>query len=584
MSSKRTNGNGRSASAKPPTPDLARSLLANWRAEHPDNYFSSDVNLQRALEFHLGTDEYRRHAPALNEAGAAMATGVNQMASVTAEEQNLPRVARFDADGERVEEVVFHPKHHEAGRLVFGTGMMSCYREPGNNLIALTLFYLSAQNGEAGHNCAAACTAGLIKILQAVGAERLRRKYLPKLLDRDYDGSYRGAQFLTEIQGGSDVGANDLRAEPLDPGSGTWLLNGEKWFCSNVTAELALVTARVPGQGAGTRGLGLFLVSRRLDDGRLNGVYIQRLKDKLGTRSLATAELQFTDALAFQLGPTKSGFKNVMSYVINTSRVYNAMAVTGSARRAYVTASTFARHRSAFGRSIITFPLVQDQLANMRATGAAMLAGTLRILRTLDVLETTENDERAADFLRLAINLNKYRSAVLAHGVIVQGIELLGGNGTIEDFSIMPRLLRDNMVYENWEGTHNVLMAQAQRDIRRFGVFEAFDQTVGELFEGLDDEPLATEGTEQMALLKGELEEVLAMDELTAAIYFRPLMDRVADLYYAGCLAAEGNWAMSEKGDRTKLRLARLFFDRQVAGREPKDIAYYDDLVSRLCR
>lgn len=584
MNEKNPNGNGRSKPGKPPTPQLARSLLANWRAEQPENYFARDVNLQRALEYHWGTDLYRKQAPTLNEAGAALATDVDGWVSECALQENLPRLVRFDEDGRRVEQVVFHPRHHDAGRLIYGTGIMSSYGQAGSNLLALALFYLSSQNGEAGHNCPAACTAGLIKVLQAVGDDKLRRAYLPKLLDPDYDHNLKGAQFLTEIQGGSDVGANDLRARPLDPGAGTWLLNGEKWFCSNVTAELALVTARVPGQGEGTRGLGLFLVPRNLKDGQLNGMYIQRLKNKLGTQSLATAELLFQDALAYQLGPTTSGFKNVMAYVINTSRVYNAMGVSGNARRAYITASTFAQHRSAFGRSIIHFPLVQDQLANMRATSAAMLAGTLLILRTMDNLELGQKHERAADFLRLAINLNKYRSAVLAHDVIVQGIEMLGGNGTIEDFSILPRLLRDNLVYENWEGTHNVLLAQAQRDIRRFALDQAFKAVVGALFEGLSDETFSHEGQEQLARISAELQEVLAMDELTAAIYFRPLMDRLTDLYYSGALAAEGDWAEREKCDRTKLRLARLFFDRRVAGREPKDIAYYDDLVSRLCR
>ncbi len=584
MKSKNPNGNGRSKPGKPPTPDLARSLLANWRADQPENYFSRDVNLQRSLEYHWGTALYRQHAARLNEAGAAMATDADRWAAESARQENRPRLNRYDEHGRRVEDVVFHPSHHRAGRLIYGTGMMTCYAQAGSNLLSLTLFYLSAQNGEAGHNCPAACTAGLIKALQAVGDDSARRRYLPKLLNPDYDEHYTGAQFLTEIQGGSDVGANDLRAKQLDPAARTWLLNGEKWFCSNVTAELALVTARVSGQGAGTRGLGLFLVPRRLEDGQLNGIHIQRLKDKLGTQSLATAELLFKDALAYQLGPTTGGFKNVMAYVINTSRIYNAMAVAGNARRAYVTASTFAQHRSAFGRSIIHYPLVQDQLANMRSTSAAILAGTMMVLRIMDSLELGAGDEQAADFLRLAINLNKYRSAVLAHGVIVQAIEMLGGNGTVEDFSILPRLLRDNLVYENWEGTHNVLLAQAQRDIRRFALDEAFMAVVGKLFEGLGDNALGREGREQLARVGSELQEVLAMDELTAAIYFRPLMDRLTDLFYSGALAAEGEWVQEEKGDRTKLGMARLFFDRHVAGREPKDIAYYDDLVSRLCQ
>jgi acyl-CoA dehydrogenase len=171
----------------------------------------------------------------------------------------------------------------------------------------------------------------------------------------------------------------------LDPAAeGTWLLNGEKWFTSNVTADLALVTARVPGQGEGTYGLGLFLVPRRLEDGRLNTVTIRRLKDKLGTRSLATGEVEFRDTLAYQIGDLERGFRNMMVYVINTSRIFNGVGTAANARRAYLVAWSYARHRSAFGQPIIHFPLVQDTLAKMRADSAAILSGSLRIVRTLD--------------------------------------------------------------------------------------------------------------------------------------------------------------------------------------------------------
>jgi alkylation response protein AidB-like acyl-CoA dehydrogenase len=583
MNIKSTNGDGRSKPSHQSATGLGRTLLENWLADQPDNYFTRDLNLQRSLEYHWGTERYGDHVPALINFGAVLATVVNRLVAEANQQENAPRLERFGAHGKRIEQISFHPSHHEAGRHIYNSGMMSVYEQPGNNLLSLAMFYLSAQNGEAGHNCPAACTAGLIKVLQALGDPTLQNKYLPRLLDPDYDRHFSGAQYLTEVQGGSDVGANDTRATRVDPNSGVWLLNGEKWFCSNVSADLALVTARVDGQGQGTRGLGLFLLPRRLEDGSLNGAFIHRLKDKLGTRSLATAELELRDALAYQVGPTESGFKNVMRYVINTSRIYNAAAVSGNARRAYVTARTYAENRSAFGRSIIHFPLVQDQLANMRAASAAMLSGTLQILRTMDEVELGKSDERTDGFLRLAINLNKYRSAVLAHNVIVQAIEMLGGNGAIEDFSILPRLLRDNIVYENWEGTHNVLLAQVQRDIRRYGLDKHFITVITHLIERLADVELSKAAMEQVEYITAELVEVLAMDELTAAIYFRPLMDRLTDLYYSASMFAEGAWAEREKKDRTKLRLAKLFFDRNVLGKEPKDIAYYDDLVSRLC-
>ena len=169
MNNKSASGNGCSGPGRPPTPQLARSLLANWRADQPKNYFTRDVNLQRSLEFHWGTERYGKYAPSLIESGAKMAEDVDRLAAEACEVQNLPRLVRYDRHGERIEQVVFHPSHHEAGRLIYGTGMMSAYGQAGQNMLSLCHFYLSAQNGEAGHNCSAACTAGLIKALQAVG-------------------------------------------------------------------------------------------------------------------------------------------------------------------------------------------------------------------------------------------------------------------------------------------------------------------------------------------------------------------------------------------------------------------------------
>ncbi|UCG25423.1 MAG: hypothetical protein JSW55_05365, partial [Chloroflexota bacterium] len=217
MNIKSTNGNGQSKPDSNSATALGRALLENWLADQPDNYFARDLNLQRALEYLWGTERYRDHAPALLKFGAVLAAGVNQLVVEANEQGKTPQLERFDARGVRVERVSFHPSHHEAGRRIYGSGMMSAYRRPGNNLLSLAMFYLSAQNGEAGHNCPAACTAGLIKVLQAVGDPMLQRKYLPRLLESDYDRHFSGAQYLTEVQGGSDVGANDTRATLVDP-------------------------------------------------------------------------------------------------------------------------------------------------------------------------------------------------------------------------------------------------------------------------------------------------------------------------------------------------------------------------------
>ena len=560
-----------------PTHVAGRNRLAEWQAAQPTNYFTADTDLQRKLELYWGPEKYAALAPHLYRFGQTAASQIDPLVRETNLPHNNPVLNRFDGLGRRTEEVEFHPSHHAAGRLIYGGRLMSVLGEMGNWKLALSLFYLSSQNGEAGHNCPLACTAGLIKVLQHVAPAPLRDRFLPRLLDDNYDTNYHAAQYLTEVQGGSDVGANSVWARPEDTDSDVWYLTGEKWFCSNVTADLALVTARM-GPEEGTRGLGLFLVPRHLENGEVNQFTIRRLKDKLGTRSMASGELDFNEAQAYHVG----SFKDALEHVINTSRIYNAFGCTANARRALTIAWTYAQNRLAFGQPIIRFPLVQDQLARARVAWAAMLAGSMRITKVMDELELGKATAADRAFLRVAINLNKYRTAVLAHEVIMTAIEILGGNGAIESFSVLPRLLRDNIVFENWEGTHNVLLAQVQRDIRKYQLHEPFLAHVRQLLQASTMPELKQEGLAQLEGLTQELQEVLAMDELTAAIYFRPLMDRLTDLYYTACMAAEAVWELSKKEDNTKQRMALFLLNQRVRQLRPGQIAYYDDQVSRL--
>ncbi|MDA0244077.1 MAG: acyl-CoA dehydrogenase family protein [Chloroflexi bacterium] len=554
-----------------------RNRLEEWQASQPPNYFTADSDLQRKLELYLGKEKYVATAPHLYKFGQTAASEIDPLVREANLPHNNPVLNRFDGFGRRVEDVEFHPSHHAAGRLIYGGRPMAVLGEMGNWKLALSLFYLSSQNGEAGHNCPLACTAGIIKVLQHVAPAPLREKYLGRLLDPNYDTNFNGAQYLTEVQGGSDVGANSVWARPEDTDSDVWYLTGEKWFCSNVTADLALVTARM-GHEEGTRGLGLFLVPRHLENGEINNFTIRRLKDKLGTRSMASAELDFRDALGYHVG----SFKDALQHVINTSRIYNAIGCTANGRRALTIAWTYAQNRLAFGQPIIRFPLVQAQLARMRTDCAAMLAGSLRIAKVMDDIELGRASEADRAFFRMAVNLNKYRTAVLAHEVIMTAIEILGGNGAIESFSVLPRLLRDNIVFENWEGTHNVLLAQVQRDIRKYAIHEPFLAHIRQLFQAANFPELKLEGLAQVEIIAQELGEVLAMDELTAAIYFRPLMDRLTDLYYTACMAAEAVWELLEKEDKSKQRMAIFNLNQRVRQLRPGQIAYYDDQVSRL--
>jgi len=366
-------------------------------------------------------------------------------------ERNPPRLG---PDGE----VEFDPAYERAGRAVWASGIVGA-----DAVEQASLFYLLAQAGEGGHACPVVCTAGLVRALRTRASDELRDRFLPPLLETDYDRAERGAQFLTERHGGSDVGANRVEAVPDGDG---WRLHGEKWFCSVADADQFLVTARPRGAPEGTRGIGCFLVPRAG-----GGFRIRRLKDKLGTRALATGEIEFGGAVAYPIGPLEEGFRTAVS-VLNTSRWLNGVGSTGLMRRAYDVASEFAGEREAFGRPISEFPLVRENLAVMKAETEAAYASTAALTELVARIDQGEASDDDISWHRLLVNANKVVTSLAATRVVRRGIETLGGNGTIEDFSPLPRLWRDAIVFESWEGTHNVLCAQVLRDLGRMGAVE----------------------------------------------------------------------------------------------------------------
>ncbi len=567
-----------------PEIEAGREGLLAWEREKPKNFFDSDSALQQGLEFYWGKEIYDSRRDDLSRFGGIAATALNQAVILSNRDENLPRLERYSPLGERIENVVFHPSYHEAGRMIYASGVMASHREPGRELERMALFYLSSQNGESGHNCPLACTAGVIKTIQRLGSAEIKARFLPRLLDPDYDRLIHGAQFLTEVQGGSDVGANGTRAEPVEGQPGLWKIWGEKWFCSNVTAELALITARPINAGSGTSGLGLFLVPRHLDDGRPNAISIRRLKYKLGTRSMASAELDFNGALAHELGSPEEGFRNMMEIVIGASRLYNAAGCAGLARRAYYEAHTYATHRSAFGGPIIRFPLVKESLARMRTHCLAMTAAGLFQADLEDRLEKNHTEEDLL-FRRFLLNLMKTMTSRMAVQLIRDAIGILGGNGAIEEFSVLPRLLRDSIVFENWEGTHHVLQSQILRDMGKFHLGELFLRRVGAMIAELDAKILGATRDALLACLDqlpDQMREVLQAEPAGAPLIAQDVLDRMGFLFQAACLAREAQWSLKNKNDDAKLHALRFLIAERLSERPSKSGKEYAELVAHL--
>lgn len=479
----------------PEAPVRARTQFDAWRAAVSRNAWQQDPHLQSLVEVH----GYSSCVEALDSYGELVSDQLDQWARQSNRDENLPRLRRFDGQGRRIEQVEFHPSYHQLGRAFYGTGAMARYATPGREFETLALVYLNAQNGEAGHCCPSACTAGLIKILQASDAGV--DDWLPRLLDPDYDSHFHGAQFLTEVQGGSDVGANALEARR--DASGQWRLYGEKWFCSVIDAHLFLVTARPAGNPTGTRGLRAFAVPRTVDGG-VNEFHIRRLKYKLGTRSMASAELDFRGARAVPVGD----FRTTVEVVLNTSRLYNAICSSGMMQRAWREAFAYAQTREAFGRPILGFPTVARIVSRLQVEAYCARALTFLLASLSDDLATGKAGPEEASAFRMWVNLNKFWTSDSCTSAIRDAIEVLGGNGAIEEFSVLPRLLRDSIVCEAWEGGHNVLCAQVLKDSTKLGTHHAAFQWL----ESMGPSPELTEAREIWdALLDAPMDQQAAL-------------------------------------------------------------------------
>ena len=562
--------------------EQGRRKLQAWLTSKPDNFFTSDLNLQRTLQRYL--DDYQQVEPHLAEFGEICATLIDELAKEEDQLHNHPQLKRWSGVGERIEQVEFHPHHDTSGKLIWQSGLMAVQAEPGNTVYQMGLYYLLGHNGEAGHLCSLACTSGMIRVLQQVGHDYIQNKFLPLLLDKDYSQMNHAAQFLTEVQGGSDVGANAVQA--VEQHDGTWRISGEKWFCSNINAEQFLMTARPEGAPDGTRGLGLFLVPRTLEDGSVNGFYIRRLKDKLGTRTLASAEADFVDALAYPVGPLEDGFKNAVSLVLNTSRLLNAVACAGIMRRAYIEAAHYACHRDAFGHSIAHYPLVQEAIADLYSEAVAAMASSFFIAHLLDKIETGQANKNEEQLFRLLVNINKYITSIRGTEMVHRAIEVLGGNGAIESFSILPRLYRDLVVLESWEGTHNVLCVQVLRDMQRYQIhltlFAFIDTELAKIeAERLQaDVKLVHQASDH---LKQTILDMQDRDDLAyAQAHIRRIVDNMAHLAQATLLLIESDWELEQGVDTFKPIATTYFINRHL--RADYNPMQDEDYLDRLAR
>jgi acyl-CoA dehydrogenase len=537
------------------------------------NFFRADPALADLLRIHLPEELFRHIEPHLDRLGGLAGGHLDECARLA--DRHVPVLHQRDRFGRDVQWIEYHPAYRELERVAFGEfGIHAMSLRKGilgwpdkYPVVAKHAFTFLFNQAEFGLGCPINVTDGCAKLLANFGSEALKAKYLGGLMATDMDQLTQGGQFMTEKEGGSDVGT--LTTTAVAEGD-HWRLHGEKWFCSNADAKVVMLLARPEGAGPGTRGVGLFLMPRTLDDGSPNHYRIVRLKDKLGTRSMASGEIKLEGAMAYAVGKLDRGFVQ-MAEMVNSSRLSNGVKSTALMRRAWHDAMTVAKNRVVFDSRIIDLPLARRQL--MKITLATEQALSMSFL-TADALDRAEaGSQDAALLLRILTPTLKFRATRDARKVCGDAMEMRGGIGYIEEFATA-RLLRDAHLGSIWEGTGNIVAIDAlKRAVGRHGADSAL---AADLHARLDDGagvPVAFRDR-----LRGLIDSVIGFARKVAGHGENEAEARRATslLYHvasAVALAWEAHRIHEMRGDARRLLLSRLVIDHRLSTGDPFRLA-----------
>ncbi len=565
------------------TADKARRYATErYRGAVGLNWWRCDPTLQAAMRRHLGDEGLAWAEPHLDRVGALMGGPIAERAEVT--DKNPPRLEKYDRWGHDISRVVMPPTFEASRRDLlansFGGPLRAEAVRAGANPAALNAawVYMLCQ-AEIGMYCALG-TGGdmVVRLVEQFAPDDVKARVRDLMTGDPLAGE--ASQMLTERTGGSDLAALETTAVP---DGDAYRLTGLKWFASNASGSAFVVLAKPVGAADNGRGVAPFLVLWERRDGSRNGIRIRRLKDKLGTNAVASAEVEFTDAEAFLLGPSvvgdgagrgdraRSGHGEAgsdgraadgrgltrMMEMTNGSRLGIAMMGLGVARRSLVEAMCYASAREAFGASLAQQPLMRRKLAE--------LIVEVEAAQSLVFGETI-----ARDRLRLGAPLVKLLAARLGITAASDAIEVHGGNGYIEQWPVA-RLLRDAQVNTIWEGADNILCLDVRRGIEREDAHVPF------LARAREAAATAAAGDEATAeVVRRRLDGVEAaigrwrrMERTTAEARLFPLSQAMAEAYAAALLVESAAWEAATLGSDRKALVARLYVRRHLLGRDP---------------
>jgi acyl-CoA dehydrogenase len=536
------------------------------------NLYAADPMAAPLFGLYLPAPLFTHLQPHFERLGALAGGRLDELASIA--DRHPPTLSVRSRRGVDESRVLKHPAYVEMERTAFadfGLAAMSHrpgvlgWAEPMPAAAKYALTYLLVQ-AEFGLCCPVSMTDSLARTLRRYGEPALVERCLPLLTSLDFDALQQGAMFMTEQGAGSDVAGTATLAAPRDDGS--WALHGDKWFCSNPDAGFAMVLARSEPRAShpGLKGVSLFLLPRHLSDGSPNAYRILRLKDKLGTRSMASGEIRLDGATAWLVGERGRGFQQ-MADMVNNSRLSNGVRAAGLMRRALTEALHIARHRVAFGRPLIAMPLMRRQLLKM--TLRTEQARTM-VFQTAAALEAADRGTAgSASLARILTPLIKFRACRDARGVTGDAMEVRGGCGYIEEWSDA-RLLRDAHLGSIWEGTSNIVALDVLRAIRRDDALPALRAHVDTLLAG--GAPAAPADTAPEALA---VERAFALAADAAAHDRAALARQAASALYHVVSMAGLRWEARRAGLPQRAWLAGAVLRHRLSPRDP--LAATDD-------
>ncbi len=465
------------------------------------NQYDDDAPLRELLARRLPADVLARIEPELREMGEL--AGGTLYRQQLAEWDLEPRLVRWGPWGERIDRVETTPLWERARRLAADKGVLATAYERRDGAFSrvhqYALAYLFLPSTEI-FGCPLAMSDGAARTLLAQAADQpWARQAVQRLTSRDPDEAWTSGQWMTESTGGSDVGSSESIARPES--DGTWRLWGRKWFVSAVTAEMALALARPEGNGPGGDGLAVFYVETGSREAWVEGMRIERLKDKLGTRKLPTAEVWLEGTPARLVGEPRHGTRTI-STMLNVTRTWNAVTAAATMRRGIALARDYAWRRRAFGSPLADKPLHLDALAWAQAEQEGALQLAFEVAWRWGRIEAGEADDEDRAIARLLTPVAKLWTARQGVAVASECLEAFGGAGIVEDTGL-PVLLRDSQIFAIWEGTTNVLSLDTLRALGRSATpLEVFGSFVRSCVQEAPDEALASAGREAERLVE----------------------------------------------------------------------------------